>query len=65
MADVKSIQDKVAADKISRLTKYAEHIKSRISAAVPERHAGRVEAYKAWLKLELKRTTAKMEKLRG
>jgi hypothetical protein len=65
MADAKSTQDKLAKDKILRLTKYLEGVKSRLSTGIPERHKNRQEAYKAHLKLEIKRTTKKIESLRG
>lgn len=65
MADAKSLQEKIAADKISKLTKYLEQIKSRMASAVPEKHKQRPEAFKDWLALEFKRTTRKIEGLRG
>jgi hypothetical protein len=65
MADTKSAQDKVISGKISRLTKYLEHVKSRITASVPDKHKNRPEEYKKWLQLELTRTTRKLESLRG
>lgn len=65
MADSTSAQARAVSDRISRLTKYLDHIKSRVGSTIPERHKNRPEAYKAWLALEVKRTTKKLESLRG
>ncbi len=54
----------MADDKVQKLTKYAEHIKQRLNSAVPERHTHRPQVFKDMLKLDLKKTIAKIEKLK-
>ena len=54
----------MAADKSISLTKHLEVLKSRLqSGTIPERQAGRVEAYKDWLKREIARTEKRIEAL--
>jgi hypothetical protein len=65
MADLTGTKDKVSKDKLNRLTKYAEHIKTRISSAIPEKHKHRVDTYKKWLDSEFRRTMRKIESLQG
>lgn len=50
-------------DKKARLTKYAESLKQRLSASVPDRHAHRPEGYKQMLEIDLRKTLARIEKL--
>lgn len=59
MADAKQVQNE-----ISRLTKYLDNVKTRMSSAIPEKHKNRPNEYKAWLKLEFKRTSKKIESLK-
>jgi hypothetical protein len=51
-------------DQIPRLMKYAEHLKQRLSSAVPEKFKHRPEVFKEMVSLDLKKTLAKIEKLR-
>lgn len=49
---------------LNRLTKYLEHIKSRISDGIPPKHEHRPKAYMRYLENEKKDTEAKIEALR-
>jgi hypothetical protein len=50
-------------DKKVSLTKYVEQLKQRINSPVPAKHAHRPQVYMDMLRLDLKKTLAKMEKL--
>jgi hypothetical protein len=52
-------------DKIIRLEKYAQGLKDRLRAAVPEKHAHRPEVFKKMLETDLARTLADIKKLTG
>lgn len=51
-------------DKITSLTKYVDSLKNRLNAPIPERHKTAPEQYKAWLNLEIKRTSDSIENLK-
>jgi ribosomal protein S16 len=52
-------------DRIQRLTIHLEKVKNQLSSGtIPSRHANKVAAYKEFLKLEIKRTSAKLEELK-
>jgi hypothetical protein len=50
-------------EKKNKLIKYAESIKQRLSASIPQKHANRVQAYKQMLEIDLKKTLSRIEKL--
>jgi hypothetical protein len=51
-------------DKIQKLQIYAEKLKQRLSSTVPEKHKHRPEIFKEILRIDLKKTEQRIEKLR-
>lgn len=52
-------------DQVPRLTRYVELLKQRLAGGIPEKHAHRPEVFKDMLKLDIKKTQAKIDKLKG
>lgn len=54
-------------DKLQRLTRYADDLRSRLSSPVPPKHLGGAKEFKQFLDRELATVTAKIEaaKLEG
>jgi hypothetical protein len=65
MANTLEVQEKIRAERITKLKKYAEHVKARIAGGIPESHKYRAKEFRAWLDLDLKRTLKKIESLGG
>jgi hypothetical protein len=51
----------MAKDRSTDLSKYLAHLQIRLNQAVPEKHKHRPDVFKNWLKLEIRRTNAKLE----
>ncbi len=47
-----------------KLNKYADNIRNRLSAGLPEKHKGHPETYKRFLQNELSAVTAKIEEMK-
>lgn len=55
----------MSKEKIQSLTKYAEHLKAKLSEkTLPEKHKNRPAQYKQFLERELSATTAKIDSLK-
>lgn len=52
-------------EKLAKLIKYAENLKSRLSdTTIPAKHVKRPQAYKEFLERDLKKTTIKIDALK-
>lgn len=54
----------MSKDKVNKLQKYADDIKSRLSSAVPEKHKNHPDTYKRFLDNELKTVTSQLDRLK-
>ena len=52
------------AEKLARLTTYAEVLKQRLAGDVPPKHAKRVEGFKKMLEIDLAKTLKAIDKLK-
>jgi len=52
------------SEKLQSLLKYRADHETRLISPVPEKHKNHPEAHKDYLRLEIKKTTAKIDKLK-
>lgn len=52
-------------EKINRLETYVDGLKTRLSGKVPEKHKDSPESFKQMLEIDLKKTQAMLNKLKG
>lgn len=53
------------AERIARLTTYAEALKQRLVGGVPEKHKDSAAGFKQMLEIDLKKTLDTIERLKG
>lgn len=53
----------IVNDKKASLIRYAESLQQRLQAQIPSRHAHRPEAYLEMLRIDLKKTKNRIDKL--
>lgn len=65
MADVKGAQNKNTSEKITKLTKYVDDLKTKLNSGMfGSRHEQAPEVYRAWLVREIDQHSKKIEALR-
>jgi len=52
-------------ERINRLQTYADNLKNRLSGPVPEKHKSSPEGFKQMVEIDLKKTLAKIQELKG
>lgn len=53
------------ADKINRLQVYVDMLKARLAGGVPEKHKDAPEGFKMMIEIDLKKSQANLDKLKG
>lgn len=64
MASPAESKDAQVKGTVARLIKYVEGLKQRLYGAVPAKHAHRSQVFKDMLTLDMKKTQAKIDKLK-
>ncbi len=52
-------------ERINRLQTYADNLKARLTGSVPEKHKNSPESFKQFIEIDLKKTLAKIQELKG
>lgn len=52
-------------DRIQRLTKYVDDLKSRLTSPTPAKYKGREQVFVDWVNLEIRRTQSTINSLKG